>query len=62
MALTPDRRLEEGRPPEKNALPVANGFAGLDSILHAVRSSQADLGRYRTALERINSMVSEVLG
>ena len=47
--------------PLKNLLPANNGVAGLDSILHAVRTSQADLGRYRTALERINSMVSEVL-
>jgi hypothetical protein len=47
--------------PKKTALPVANGFAGLDSIIHAVRTTQADLGRYRTALERIGSMLSEVL-
>ena len=47
--------------PRKYPLPASNGSGGLDSILHAVRTTQADLGRYRTALERINSMVSEVL-
>ena len=47
--------------PRKNPLPATNGVAGLDSILHAVRTSQADLGRYRAALERIGSMIGEVL-
>src|SRR5262249_7484522 len=48
-------------PPRKNALPAANGV-GLDAILDALRTTQADLGRYRTVLERIGSMLSEVLG
>src|SRR5262249_55209787 len=47
--------------PRKSALPATNGVVGLDSILHAVRNSQADLSRYRTVLERIGSMLSEAL-
>jgi hypothetical protein len=46
----------------KNARPAANGFAGLDSILQTVRNTQADMGRYRAALERMQSLLSEVLG
>jgi len=46
--------------PRTSALPASNGV-GLDSILHAVRNTQADLGRYRTVLERIGSMVSDAL-
>jgi hypothetical protein len=51
-------RRGPGRP--RNALPAGNGV-GLDAIIDAVRSTQADLGRYRTALERIGSMLDEVL-
>jgi hypothetical protein len=58
----PDREQLEARPgrPRKYPHPASNGV-GFDSILDAVRSTQADLGRYRAALERIGSMVSEVL-
>jgi hypothetical protein len=52
-------RRGPGRP-RKNLLPASNGV-GLDAILDAVRNSQADLGRYRTALERIGSMINAVL-
>jgi hypothetical protein len=52
-------RRGPGRP-RKDPLPVGNGV-GLDSILDAVRNTQADLGRYREALERIGSMLDEVL-
>jgi hypothetical protein len=44
----------------KNTLPASNGV-GFDSILDAVRNTEAQLGRYRTALERINTMLREVL-
>ena len=47
--------------PRKNLLPATNGVSGLDSILAAVRNTEANLGRFRTVLERIGSMVSEVL-
>jgi hypothetical protein len=45
----------------KNTPRAANGLAGLDSILQAVRNTQTDVGRYRGALERIGSLISEVL-
>ena len=45
--------------PRKNAA-SANGV-GFDSLFDAVKATQADLGRYRTVLERISNMVSDVL-
>ena len=47
-------------PPRRNPLPASSG-ADFDSLVDAVRNTQADLGRYRTVLERINSMVSQEL-
>jgi hypothetical protein len=49
-----------GRP--RKYAPATNGIAGLDSVLSAVRNSHVELGRFRVALERISSMVSEALG
>ena len=46
--------------PRKNPLPATNGV-GLDSIFAAVKATQTDLARYRTVLERVGSLVSEVL-
>jgi len=48
-----------GRP--RKYAPATNGIAGLDSIISAVRNTQTDVGRFRTLLERIGSMVSEAL-
>jgi hypothetical protein len=55
----PAVRRGPGRP-RKNS-PTASNGVGLDSILDAVKAMQGDLGRYRTVLEEIGSMVSEVL-
>ena len=52
-------RKKPGRP-RKNRPPASNGVA-FDSIFDAVKATQADLGRFRGALERINALVSEVL-
>ena len=52
-------RRGPGRP-RGNPLPAGNGV-GLDAILYAVRNTQADLGRFRTTLERIGSMIDAVL-
>ena len=57
--LLPAVKRGPGRP-RKNPLPAANGVA-FDSILNAVKNSQADLGRYRGALERIGTLISEAL-
>src|SRR5262249_54250972 len=46
--------------PRKNAH-QSNGAADFDSIIRSVRSTQADVGRFRTVLERISGMVSDVL-
>src|SRR5262252_6755888 len=60
-AATPASAVRRGPGrPRKNQLPGTSGV-GLDSILEAVRSTQVDLGRYRAALERIGSMLDEVL-
>ena len=47
--------------PRKNALPATNGGADFSSTIQAVRNTQVDAGRYRAMLERIGSMVREVL-
>jgi hypothetical protein len=46
--------------PRKNPR-ESNSLDGLDSILSAVQSTHAEVGRYRTALERIGSMLRETL-
>jgi len=53
-------RAPRAGPPAKEPLPAASG-GGLDSLLDAVKATQADLGRYRGALERIGAMLDEVL-
>lgn len=56
------KRRGPGRPP-KSAMAAAPSFDGsLESIVAAVKSSEQARGRYRAALERIRSIVSDCLG
>ena len=57
IALAGPRR-GPGRP-RKNAVA---GLDGLGDIVAMVRASQQDLGRYRSALEKIGALLADVLG
>lgn len=57
VATATGPRRGPGRP---RSVPVA-GLDGLGDIVAAVRASQQDLGRYRGALEKIQSVIAGVL-
>lgn len=51
-----------GRPPKSSyAKPATMDLSSLDSIISAVRSSEAAKSRYRTALEKIQSILGDAL-
>ncbi len=51
-----------GRPPKSSyATPASMDLSSLDSIISAVRSSEAAKARYRTALEKIQSILGDAL-
>lgn len=53
-----------GRPPKSSyavAAPAKMDLSSLDGIINAVRSSEAAKARYRTALERIQSILGDAL-
>jgi hypothetical protein len=66
VALVYTLRSREGRGPSKRAArsqPVAaqNGTGGIDGLVNAVRSAEAERQKLRTVLERIHGMLAEVL-
>lgn len=48
-----------GRPPKSAS--IGGDFSGLDGIVQVVRNSQQDLARYRSAIEKIQSVISAIL-
>ncbi len=48
-----------GRPPK--AASIGGDFSSLDGIVQVVRNSQQDLARYRSAIEKIQGVISAIL-